>query len=147
MKRCIPMASSLCLLVGLFSSHNIITTAFEIIQCHYFDSSATCSGSNRTNYAQQFYEACSVQLCGGQLVNASTVGRCRGDTFLRVYSAEGHEIAVNDNAVGGDGEALCSEVSFSMPHAYRCEDYTFHLGCAGNHDHCAGQLWINVSGV
>jgi hypothetical protein len=142
--------------------------AVGLVQCPAFDSAAQCSGSNSTNSALLHYSACSVQLCGGQRVHATTHGvhssdinndsdsdsgsdsgssSCWGDTFLRVFSAEGLEVAFNDNAAQHEDDNLCSELSFSLPRSYGCQEYSFHLGCAGNQDHCAGQLLVNVSGV
>ena len=144
----------------------VAAAAVGLVQCPAFDSAAQCSGSNSTNSALLHYSACSVQLCGGQRVHATTHGvhssdsdsdsdsdsgsgssSCRGDTFLRVFSAEGLEVAFNDNAAQHEDESLCSELSFSLPRSYGCQEYSFHLGCAGNQDHCAGQLLVNVSGV
>lgn len=76
-------------------------------------------------------------------MNATTLGHCHGDTYLRLFNAQQDEIAFNDNT----REGLCSELTFSLPQAFRCEEYTFHLGCGGNQEHCEGQLDLNISGI
>ena len=116
----------------------------EAIHCPYFDSSELCYGVNKTNFALKYYQTCEVSICGGQRVNASTVGHCDGDTFLRLFNSDGNEIAVNDNV---NERSLCSEISFSLPQEHECGEYSFHLGCSGNGERCAGQLDISLSGI
>jgi hypothetical protein len=86
-----------------------------------------------------------MQVCGGYIVNATTLGTCHGDTFLRLFNSQGDQIAFNDNIP--EHQSLCSELTFSLPQVFRCEEYTFHLGCGGIGGYCAGQLDVNITGI
>ena len=92
------LAASITWLLVVWSQPSFISnTLAEVTHCPYFDSAHVCSGANNTNYAQQYYQACAVQVCGGHTINASTARLCRGDTFLRLFNTRGDEIAFNDN--------------------------------------------------
>lgn len=119
----------------------------RLVHCDYYNSSALCEGED-TNYAQKNFGTCSFEACGGEDIVISTSREesgsfCLGDTYLRLLD-EGGELLGTNNDISE--EHFCSELSFSLPMGYECQNFEARIGCY-EFKSCEAQTVVNVTGT
>ena len=73
-------------------------------------------------------------------ISACSSDSCFGDQFIRLFNADGLEVAQND-----DGCDLCSAISYISPSDVGgCSKYTIRQGCFSSGS-CGGQLQVAIS--
>ena len=96
------------------------------------------------------YEICSFNACGGEevivttLENSVTGASCSGDTYLRLIDIDNDLLGYNDDAIWDE---QCSEIMFSLPNDYSCQEYITHIGCFGSKSYCEAQVVVNITGL
>ena len=78
-----------------------------------------------TNFAQTNYKQSSVYACPGALLNFTSCNNMTsGDTYMRLFSSTGKQLAENDDYCG-----LYSTIIYELPLTGSCQTYTLHMGC------------------
>ena len=85
------------------------------------------SASNMNSDTQN-YENCVIYACASAVLEISGCAVCSGDQYLRLYDANGTELASNDDGVCG----YCSSITYTVPSESPCQAFQLHEGCYNN---------------
>jgi len=140
---------SICENVYLYGASVGTGMSFMYVVSSASSSVSQCSAYNasNTNYGQQNYEVCNIYACPGDTLRMSMCsadgGSCSGDTYLRLVSPTGQELAGNDDTCG-----VCASVEYTFSagntgHSF-CTNYELRQGCfsSGN---CSGYTQVSLS--
>ena len=91
-----------------------------------------------TNSAQQSTVNVALYICASQKLVFSLCsaygGLCNTDTYIRLYDAQGRQVASND-----DYCEFCSQMTVAFTEG--CQSYSLHQGCYSS-DSCGGRLAV-----
>jgi hypothetical protein len=100
--------------------------------------------ATETNQATVNYITCSFEACPGTSITASLCDSfASGDTYLRLFNAEGNELVANDDYCG-----LSSNLYYDFPLTASSDCSTFHLrqGCYSDRA-CEGEVKIKLESL